>query len=86
MPCDHLDPNDVFVFAEEALRERGVAEDKWAGAKFRHGENPPGGMWASIVIEVERRGTQWVATRLDRNKERLPENELGLQMIVPPAG
>ena len=86
MTCDHLDPKDVFVLAEKALRDRSIAEEKWSGAKFRHGENPPDGMWASIVIEVERRETQWLVTRLDRNKERLPQNELGLQMIVAPAG
>ena len=84
MPCDHLDPKDVFVLAEEDLRRRGIPEELWNGAKFRNGENLPGGMWASVVIEVERRGTNWVCTRLDRNKEALPESEAGLRMIVPP--
>jgi len=30
-------------------------------------------MWASIVIEVERRGENWVVVRLDRGKERVEE-------------
>lgn len=85
MPCDHLDPKDVIALAEKALRDQGIAEEKWSGAKFWNGENPPQGMWASVVIEVERRGGQWVVTRLDRNKEPLPAGEIGLRMIVPPA-
>jgi hypothetical protein len=85
MPCDHVDPKDVIELAEGALRDRGLSEERWSGAKFRHGENPQRAMWASVVIEVERRGGQWVVTRLDRNKEPIPESETGLQMIVPPA-
>ena len=84
MPCDHLDPKDVIALAEEALRHGGIVEEKWSGSKFRNGENPPQGMWASVVIEVERRGAQWVVTRLDRNRDPLPQSELGLLMIVPP--
>jgi hypothetical protein len=30
-------------------------------------------MWASIVVEVERRGDQWIVVRLDRNRERVEE-------------
>jgi hypothetical protein len=70
--------------AEEALRERGIAAERWSGAKFRHGENLDGGMWASVVMEAERRGDQWIVTRLDRRKERLPEGETGLSMIRSP--
>jgi hypothetical protein len=79
MPCDHLGPPDVIDLAEHDLRERGLAD--WAGVSYRHGENTPGGMWASVVIEVERRGDQWIVTRLDRNREPLPEGEVGLARI-----
>lgn len=84
MPCDHLDPKDVIALAETALRERGIAEERWAGAKFRSGENTPEGMWGSVVIDVERRGDQWVVTRLDRNKEPLPDGEAGFRELAPP--
>lgn len=79
MPCDHLGPPDVIDLAERDLRERGLAD--WAGAAYRHGENTPGGMWASVVIEVERRGEEWIVTRLDRNRQPLPDGEVGLARI-----
>ncbi len=84
MPCDHLGPQEFFAMAEEALRTRGIGAERWSGAKFRHGENLDGGMWASVVMEAERRGDQWIVTRLDRRKERLPESETGLAMIAEP--
>ncbi len=84
MPCDHLGPEEIFAMAEEALRERGIDAGRWSGAKFRHGENLEGGMWASVVMEAERRGDQWIVTRLDRRKESLPESETGLAMLKSP--
>ena len=30
-------------------------------------------MWASIVIEVERRGLLWVVVRLERGREKVEE-------------
>lgn len=59
--------------AEEDLRKRGVPESDWPGLRFRWSENPDDGMWASIVIEVERRGDAWVVVRLDRGRERVGE-------------
>ncbi len=59
--------------AERHLRERAVAPADWPGRRFRWSENPEGGMWASIVIEIERRGDAWIVTRLDRGKERVEE-------------
>ncbi len=82
MPCEHLGPIEFFAMAEEALRKEGIAPERWPGTKFRHGENLEGGMWASVVMETERRGDQWVITRLDRSKERLPDDQTGLAMIV----
>ncbi len=84
MPCDHLGPEELFAMAEEALRRHGLGAERWSGAKFRHGENLDGGMWASVVMEAERRGDQWIVTRLDRRKERLPESEIGLTMLTSP--
>jgi hypothetical protein len=59
--------------AEEQLRASGVEESRWPGLRFRWAENLEGGMWASVIVEVERRGDQWTVVRLDRNREPLAE-------------
>ena len=59
--------------AEEHLRGREIPAAEWPGRRFRWSENLDGGTWASVVIEVERRGEQWIVTRLDRSKETLAE-------------
>ncbi|HWW61154.1 MAG TPA: hypothetical protein VN181_07295 [Thermoanaerobaculia bacterium] len=81
MPCDHMGPHDLIAMAEKQLRERGVAEDAWNGLTFRWSENPPDGMWKSIVLEVERRRDEWVVTRIDRNPDALDEDELGFREV-----
>jgi len=63
--------------AEAHLREAGVPESAWPGLRFRWAENLIGGMWASVVVEVERRGAQWIVTRLDRNAQ--PVDEVGFR-------
>ncbi|MBK5258229.1 MAG: hypothetical protein JJE51_01430 [Thermoanaerobaculia bacterium] len=73
MPCDHLGPVEVIALAEKDL---GGAVTP--GIRFRHAENTPGGMWASVVIEIERRDAEWIVTRLDRNQEPVPAAETGL--------
>jgi hypothetical protein len=80
VPCDHLQPNDVIEKAETWLRERGIPRERWAGTTVRHGENTPGGMWASVVIEVTHREGEWIVTRLDRNREPLASDEVGLSV------
>ena len=59
--------------AETDLRARGVPESAWPGLRFRWSENLTDSMWASVVVEIERRGGQWIVTRLDRNREPLAE-------------
>lgn len=86
MPCDHLGPPEIIQIVEEHLRDRNVPSDEWAERRFRHGENVIGGMWASVVIELERRGDEWIVTRLDRNQESLPQNGTGLYEIVKSEG
>ena len=66
--------------AEKRLRDLGLTQERWRGARVRHAENTPDGMWASVVIELERRGDEWIVTRLDRNRE--PVSEIGLNVWV----
>ena len=82
MPCDHLQPQDLMTMAEEWLRERAVPGERWGGVRVRHGENTPQGMWASVLMELERRDGEWIVTRLDRNREPLPESDCGLVVVV----
>lgn len=65
--------------AEMHLRERAVAPTN--GMRFRWSENPVDGMWASTVTEIERRKEQWIVTRLDRNREPLPQDETGFRAL-----
>jgi hypothetical protein len=79
MPCDHVGPTELIEMAETHLVERGTAPMN--GMRFRWSENPTDGMWASIVTEVERRDDQWIVARLDRNRERLPDDETGFRAL-----
>jgi hypothetical protein len=81
MPCDHLGPEDLIAMTEEALRKRSLAPAQWAGIRAHHGENLTGSMWSSVVMEIERRGEQWVVTRLDRNSVSIPQTETGLKIL-----
>lgn len=80
MPCEHAGPPEVITMAERWLQDRGLDRESWQGMRIQHGENTPGTMWESVLIEIERRGAEWWVTRLDRNKEPLPETELGLRI------
>jgi hypothetical protein len=73
MPCDHKGGPELIEMAEEALRARGVPPSEWTGLRFRWAENLTDSMWASVVVEIERRGEQWVVTRLDRGREAVEE-------------
>lgn len=81
MPCDHLGPPEIIDLAEQTLRERNVPETEWPGLRVRHGENLVDGMWASVVIEIERRGSVWIVTRLDRNADPIADAEVGLKVL-----
>jgi len=84
MPCEHNGPPELIEMAERWLRERNIAEAEWAGSIFRWSENVTGGMWASVTIEVERRGSDWIVTRLDRSKERVDDEGFAV-LTAPPA-
>ena len=79
MPCDHIGPPELIDMAEAHLREQG--SEAGQGMRFRWSENPAEGMWASVVIDIERRGDQWIVTRLDRNREPLPLEETGFRAL-----
>ena len=73
MPCDHKGGPELIEMAEEFLRNGG------SGTRFRWSENLDGAMWASVIVEVERRDNAWVVTRLDRLKE--PVGETGFRAL-----
>jgi hypothetical protein len=73
MACEHKGGPELIELAEEHLRSAGVPEAQWPGLRFRWSENLDGGMWASVVVEIERRGENWIVTRLDRKHESLDE-------------
>ena len=79
MPCDHAGGPELIEMAETHLRERGLAAQP--GLRFRWSENLTGSMWASVTVEIERRGEQWIVTRLDRNREPLPAAETGFREL-----
>lgn len=79
MPCDHKGGPELIEMAEEHLRKEGVPETRWPGLRFRWSENLEGGMWASVIVEIERRGEQWIVTRLDRRQE--PVAETGFEAL-----
>ena len=82
MPCEHVGPVELIAMAEEHLRSEGVDEALWPGTAFRWSENVTGGTWASVILEVERRGEQWIVIRIDRLPEPLPESETGLRLLT----
>ena len=81
MPCDHVGGPELIEMAEEHLRKRQLPENAWTGMRFRYTENLTGGMWASVVTEIERRGEEWVVTRLDRRREPAPAAEEGFKAL-----
>ena len=73
MPCDHKGGPELIEMAEEHLRNTAVPPAQWPGLRFRWSENLTESMWKSVIVEVERRGEQWVVTRLDRRQEPVEE-------------
>jgi hypothetical protein len=78
VPCEHVGPPELIEMAERHLRDASINEDAWPGRKFRWSENVEDGTWASVTLEVERRGDQWVVTRLDRSADKI-EGEVGFR-------
>lgn len=80
MGCDHKQPLDLIELAEIHLHQKNVPVDQWPGLRFGWGENVDT-MWRSVWMEIERRGDQWVVTKIDRSKDALPEDRLGFQLL-----
>jgi len=81
MPCEHVGGPELIEMAERFLRESHIDETQWPGRKFRWSENVEGGMWASVILEVERRGDGWVVTRIDRSPTRAAEEDCGFRPL-----
>jgi hypothetical protein len=83
MSCDHVGGPELIAMAEEHLRGHSVPQSRWPGSKFRYTQNLDGSMWASVCVEIERRGDEWIVTRLDRNRETAPSSETGFRELKP---
>ncbi|GEM_PF-1475067 len=79
--CDHAQPADVARMGEEFLRARSVPDSAWDGCRFGYGGNGGTGPFKSVYTEVERRGADWVAVKLDRRKDDLPPDRTGFQIV-----
>lgn len=84
MGCEHKQPLDLIELAEGHLNQENVPVDKWPGLRFGWGENVET-MWRSVWMEIERRGDQWIVTKIDRSKDPLPDERLGFQPLVSQA-
>jgi hypothetical protein len=73
MACEHVGGPELIQMAEEHLHSKEIPESRWPGLKFRYTQNLDEGMWACVITEIERRGDQWIVTRLDRKNEQEPE-------------
>jgi len=81
MACEHVGPPELIEMAERHLRDASIAEDEWPGRKFRWSENVAAGTWASVTLEVERRGDRWIVTRIDRSAESIAESAAGFHAL-----
>jgi hypothetical protein len=79
--CEHAGGPELIKMAEEHLRRNSVPPNAWPGMKFRYTENVSDGVWASVIVEIERRGDQWIVTRLDRSREKAPDSEIGFRTL-----
>jgi hypothetical protein len=79
--CDHFQPADLARLAEEWLRAKSVPEAAWEGCRFGHGGGGGSGPFKSVYMEVERRNGNWVAVKLDRRKEDMPQEERGFKVV-----
>jgi len=75
--CDHIGGPELIEMAEKRLREESVPPSEWPGLRFGWGENVDSPWWKSVYIEIERRETDWVVTRIDRSNDPIDESKTG---------
>jgi hypothetical protein len=78
MPCNHLGPIEIMQLVESTLNAEGVDEQHWEGRVFGWGENVTGSQWSSVYTEIERRGGNWVVTKIDRMTTPIDPTREGL--------
>jgi len=79
--CEHFQPADLVALASETLRARGVAEPDWEGRRFEWGgliDSPP---FNGLVLGCKRKDGNWVVTKIDRRKDGVPQELLGLREL-----
>jgi hypothetical protein len=78
--CDHIGPEQVVEYAENALRERGLPEERWEGARYAWSGNVD--EQTSVHVEVLRENGDWRVTHLERRKSPIPESESGYRTVT----
>ncbi|HEY0788533.1 MAG TPA: hypothetical protein VGE86_07805 [Thermoanaerobaculia bacterium] len=81
MPCNHVGGPEMIQMAEAVLRARAIAPDAGPGSKFRFIQNVDDGPWAAVWLQLERRGDEWLVVKIDRLKEKFPEEETGFRVL-----
>lgn len=81
MPCDHVGGPELIEMAEAHFRETGVPATAWQGSRFRFTQNVEGGTWASVCTEIERRGHEWIVTKIDRRPQPASDSEIGFRVL-----
>ncbi|HAP00002.1 MAG TPA: hypothetical protein DCQ83_08170 [Fibrobacteres bacterium] len=79
--CEHFQPADLTVLAEQYLREADIPETEWDGRRFHWGgviESPP---FKGIVMQCKRKDGNWVLTKLDRRKDGITPDEEGFRPL-----
>ncbi|HVR44521.1 MAG TPA: hypothetical protein VMS56_13865 [Thermoanaerobaculia bacterium] len=81
MACNHVGGPEMIEMAEGVLRARHLPESAWPGSHFRYTENLTDGPWAAVLVELERRGDEWLVTRIDRFTESVPDADTGFRIL-----
>ncbi len=81
--CTHFQPADLAAAAQADLEKSGLDPAAWEGIRYGWGTNEPTSHFRALYMETCRRNGQWVLTRLDRRKEILEAERLGLKRLEP---
>lgn len=82
--CDHIGGPELIEMAERHLAERDSPDSTWNGLRFGWGEDVDSPWWKSVYIEIERRGEDWVVTRIDRSNDPIDPAKRGFVAISDP--